>query len=208
MNESGCCRQPAWQWLSGKQQEHTAAELLLPPLPPGTHCWEQSSLSCLSVVFKSKKNNNNKTKTVRVVRSCHISIKSMTLFLFPFKWGLAEQLPTLCVLGFMTEKADTDQRRECCNAFTSLCLFCCSVTTEWRAGSALLPPQTCSQTATNGERGGRGQERRQTCATTATWQTEPLSRTLPVGTYLSACQHQHRTLKKRWLDTPCMTANQ
>lgn len=51
-----------------------------------------------------------------------------------------------------------------CLYLTEPLLF--SVTTEWRAGSALVPPQTCSQTVTNGGKGGRGQERIQTCATT------------------------------------------
>lgn len=149
-------------FLENNQTTQPPEVLPLPLLPPAIHhCCEWSSQGCLSV-FKKQ------TKKKRVIKSCQISVKGTKLFLFSFKSWLAEYLPTLCMVEFKTEKADTDQQREYCNAFTSLCLFCCSVTTEWRAGSALVPPQTCSQTVTNGERGGRGQERIQTCATTVT----------------------------------------
>lgn len=111
-------------------------------------CCEWSSPSCLLVVFK-------KVKIKKAIRNHHISMKGRKLLYFLSSHDLQNIYPLFVCLSLSREgRYQPGKGILQCLYLTEPLLF--SVTTEWRAGSALVPPQTCSQTVTNG---GKGRKR-------------------------------------------------
>lgn len=159
-------------------------------------CCEWSSPSCLLVVFK-------KVKIKKAIRNHHISMKGRKLF--SFKSWLAEYLPTLCMFEFKQRRQIPTRKGNTAMPLPhwASSVFCYNWMKGRFSSCATSDLQSNSNERGKGEEEGRKEYKP---VPPRSLSTQPLIRTLPVATYLSACLPQHSTLKKRRLDTPCMTA--